>query len=101
MFRSKATSTFQLLRITTASRQALSKAADGRMCWVRTGQDLGDSATYIVRLESKKEQSVNTKPTIAHQCRRRKKSQKEAERVAEQKGSLGVADLKASGRLCV
>lgn len=66
MFISKATSTFQLLRTTTASGQDLSKVGDGRMCWLRTGQNLGDSATYIIRLESKKEQSVNTKPTIAH-----------------------------------
>lgn len=84
MFRFKATSTFPLLRTTTASGQALSKAGDGKMCWVRTGQNLEDSETYIIRLGSKKEQSVNTKPTVAHQCRR-KKTQKEAERVAEQK----------------
>lgn len=49
MFRSKATSTFQLLRTTTARGRALSKAGDGEDVLVRTGQkNLGDSETYII-----------------------------------------------------
>lgn len=65
----------------------------GRMYQFSIGQKkmLRDSEIYIIRLESKKEPSANTKPTMAHQCgRSHRRKQRELQKPAQNRKAASV-----------